>query len=100
MSSDQSEGTTRSGKYYRTNQEGDRSVYSLERDLATHSPTTTPPSNQNKGKNSPVPPPPEDEMASHMKLPTFKGVGDKDMDWFWFVTESVWTIQNVVDDAV
>ena len=85
MSSDQSEGTTWSGKYYRTNQEGDGSVYSLVRDSAVHSPPTTPPSNQHRGKNSPVPPPPEHEMASHMKLLTFKGIGDKDMDRFWFI---------------
>ena len=39
-------------------------------------------------------------MATHMKLPTFKGVGDEDMDRFWFVTESVWTAQNVAIDVV
>ena len=82
MRSDQSKGTTRSKKYYRTNKEGDRSIYSLVRDSATHSPPTTPPSTQHRGNNSPIPPPPEDEMASHMKLPTFKGVGDEDMDQF------------------
>ena len=100
MSSDQSEGTTGSGKYYKTNKEGDISVYSLVRNSTAHSPPTTPPSTPHRGKNSPVPPPPEDKMASHMKLPTFKGVGDKDMDRSWFFTESVWTEQNVANDAM
>ena len=39
-------------------------------------------------------------MAMHMKIPTFKGVGDKDMDRFWFIVELVWTMQNVASDAV
>ena len=39
-------------------------------------------------------------MAVHMKFPTFKGVGDEDMDQFWFVDESVWTTQNVASDMV
>ena len=70
MRFNQSESTTRSGKYYRTNQEGDKSVYSPVRDSATQKPPTTPPSSHHRGKNSPIPPPPpEDEMASHMKLP-------------------------------
>ena len=65
------------------------------------SPLTTPSSSQHKGKNSPTPPPlPEEDMVAHMKLPTFKGVGDKDMDRFWFVAESVWIAQNVARDAV
>ena len=45
----------------------------------------TPESNPHKGKNSPTPPSPplEDDMATHMNLPTFKGIGDEDMDQFW-----------------
>lgn len=39
-------------------------------------------------------------MATHLKLPTFKGLGDEDMDWFWFIVESIWTVQNVVSDMV
>ena len=39
-------------------------------------------------------------MAAHLKLPTFKWVGDEDMDWCWFVAGSVWTAQNVASDAV
>ena len=39
-------------------------------------------------------------MAENLKLPTFKGAGDEDMDRFWFVAESVWTTQNVLSDAI
>ena len=39
-------------------------------------------------------------MAANLKLPTFKGVGDEDMDRFWFVAESVWTTQNITSDVV
>ena len=39
-------------------------------------------------------------MVAHMKLLTFKGVGDEDMDQFWFVAGSIWTAQNVASDAM
>ena len=56
------------------------------------SPLATPYLSQHKGKKSPTPMPLlEEDMATHMKLPTFKGVGDEDMDRFWFIAESVWT---------
>ena len=88
-------------KYYRTNLEGDRSVYSLVREAVAQNPPGTPLLNQHRGKNSPAPPPsPEDHMVAHMKFLTFKGVGDEDMDQFWFVKESIWTTQNVASDAV
>ena len=99
MSSDQSKGTTRSGKYYRTNQEGYRSIYSPVRSFVAFDPPSTHPLNPRRGKNSP-PPPPEDDMATHLKLPTFKGVGDEDMDRFQFVAGLVWTAQNIVSDTV
>ena len=35
-----------------------------------------------------------------MNLPTFKGVGDEDVDRFWFVSNVVWTAQNVNIDVV
>lgn len=38
-------------------------------------------------------------MATHLKLPTFKGAGDEDMERFWFVADSVWTAQGVVSDT-
>ena len=73
----------------------------MVREEATQIAPDTPLSNQHRGKNSPTPPPPlEDDMAAHMKFPSFKGVGDEDMDQFWFVVESVWTVQNVASDAV
>ena len=89
-----------SGKYYRTNLEGDRLVYSPVREEASQTPPTTPLSNQPRAKNSPTPPPPEDDMATHMNLSTFKGVGDEDMDKFWFVSGSVWTMHNIASDVV
>ena len=99
MTSDIDGNTTQSGKYYRTNQEVDRSIYSPVREAVLQSPPATPLSNQRRGKNSPTPPPPEGDVATHMKFPTFKGVGDEDMDQFWFVAESVWTMHNVASDA-
>ena len=39
-------------------------------------------------------------MVAHMKLPTFKGVGDEDKHQFWFVVGSVWTAQNVASNMV
>lgn len=39
-------------------------------------------------------------MVVHMKLPTFKGARDEDMDQFWFVAESIWTAQNINNDVV
>ena len=39
-------------------------------------------------------------MVAHLKLPTFKGARDEDMDRFWFVADSVWTAQGVVSDTV
>ena len=63
-------------------------------------PATSPP-RPRKGKNLPIPPPSLDsDMATHLKLPTFKGVGDEDMDRFWFVAVSSWTVQNVASDMV
>ena len=90
MISDPDESMTHSGKYYRTNLEGGRSVYSPLRDTATQSPPTTPSSRPCKGKSLPIAPPlPDSDMSAHLKLPTFKGVGDEDMDRFWFVADSV-----------
>ena len=70
---------TQSRKYYQTNLEGGRFVY-IPVGVVAQSPPATPLSNQHRGKNSPTPQPPEDDMATHMKLPTFKSVGDEDME--------------------
>ena len=40
------------------------------------------------------------DMAANLKLPTFKGVGDEDMDMFWFFAKSVWMAQNITSDSV
>lgn len=49
-------------------------------------PTPTPP---------PPPPPPKVEMASAIKLPVFKGAGNEEPGWFWFVIRYVWDAQGV-----
>ena len=38
-------------------------------------------------------------MAVHLKLPTFEGTADEDMEQFLFVTESVWVVQGVMSDT-
>ena len=88
-----------SGKYYRTNQEGDKSVYSPLKRAAMQSSPVTPTSEPQKNKTSPETPL-EGDMAVHLKLPTFKGAADEDMDHFWFVADSIFTAQGVVSDTV
>ena len=39
-------------------------------------------------------------MASAIKLPVFKGVGNEDLDQFWFVVKAVWEAQGVMDDNI
>ena len=39
-------------------------------------------------------------MPVHLKLPTFKGTADEDIERFWFVVESVWVAQGVVGDTM
>ena len=36
----------------------------------------------------------------HLKLRTFKGKADKDMDRFWFVANSIWVAQGVLRNTV
>ena len=101
MTSDLDGSATRSGKYYQTTLEGGISAYNLLQEPAMQDSLTTSPTQTCKGNNSPILPPTLDsDMAAHLKLPTFKGVGDEDMDRFWFVADSVWTVQNVVSDMV
>ena len=101
MTSDLDESSTRSGKYYRTNLDGGRSAYNPFQELAMQDPPATSPPRPRKGKNSPIPLPSLDsDMAAHLKLPTFKGVGDEDMDWFQLFADSIWTAQNVSSDKV
>ena len=109
MTSDQSRSTTQSGKYYQTNKEGDISIYNLVSGYnhegvvkrGTMAPATST-SNIHRGKNSPTPLllSLEEDIAMHMKLPTFTSERDEDMDQFWFIVEYVWTTQNVNNDAI
>lgn len=36
-------------------------------------------------------------MASAIKLPVFKGVGNEDPDQFWFVIKVIWEVHGVID---
>ena len=83
MTSDIDGSVTRSGKSYRTNLDGGRAAYS-----PVKKPATSPP-RARRGKNSPIKSSLDCDMATHLKLPTFKGVGDEDTDQFWFVADSV-----------
>ena len=83
MTSDPEKSATRSGKYYRTKLDRGRDAYSPVKE-----PDTSPP-RAHKGKNSPITSSLDSDMAAHLKLPTFKGVGDEDMDQFWFVVDFV-----------
>ena len=94
MTSDPDESATRSGKYYQTNLDRVRATYSPVKELATSPPKAC------KGKNSPITSSLDSDMATHLKLPTFKGVGDEDMDRFWFIADSIWTAQNVESDTI
>ena len=94
MTSDLDGSATRSGKYYRTNLDRGRAAYSPVKELATSPPRAR------GGKNSPIMSSLDNDMAAHLKLPTFKGVGDEDMDRFWFIADYVWTLQNVASDMI
>lgn len=91
--------TTRSGKYYRAEQEKDHfSGNPLRRENMQGSPVTpTSDSQESKPSTETLL---EGDMAVHLKLPTFKGATDEDMECFWFVANSVWTAQGVVSDTV
>lgn len=39
-------------------------------------------------------------MANTMKFPLFKGLGNEELDQFWFVVRSVWEAQGVIDDHI
>ena len=65
---------TCSGKYYLTNLDGGRAAYSPVKELATSPPRAC------RGKNEPTTSSLDSDMAAHLKLPTFKGAGDEDMD--------------------
>jgi len=35
-----------------------------------------------------------------LKLVVFKGLGNEDLDQFWFVVRAVWEAQGVIDDNI
>ena len=39
-------------------------------------------------------------MVNPIKLPVFKGVGNEDLDQFWFVAKAVWEAQGIMDDQM
>jgi len=39
-------------------------------------------------------------MVSAIKLPIFRGVGNEDLDQFWFMARAVWEAQGVMDDNI
>ena len=48
----------------------------------------------------PPTPNPQFSMASAVKLPVFRGVGNEGLDQFWFVVRAVWEAQGVTDDNI
>ena len=48
----------------------------------------------------PIPPPPKFKLTSTVKLHVFKGLGNEDLDQFWFVVTVVWEAQGVTDDHI
>ena len=35
-----------------------------------------------------------------MKLPLFKGLGNEDLEEFWFIVRAIWEAQGVTDDHI
>jgi len=65
-------------------------------------PSTLPPSSPPPLTPLPTPPPPPPlfNMANYEKLPVFKGVGDEDLDQFWFIAKVVWKAQGIMNDQM
>ena len=57
-----------------------------------------------RGQNPPLvqntQPPRRNRMGDHMKLPLFKGSGLEDPEQHWFLCDDVWSVKQVVDDAI
>jgi len=39
-------------------------------------------------------------MASVIKLLVFRGVGNEDLDQFWFMVRAIWEAQGVMDENI
>ena len=66
-------------------------------------PLPTPPLNSPPSPpTSPIPPPPplRFSMEKTVKLPLFKGLGNEDLDQFWFVVRAVWEARDVTNDLI
>lgn len=37
-------------------------------------------------------------MSDTMNFPIFKGLGNDDLNRFWFIAKAIWTTQNIIDD--
>jgi len=49
---------------------------------------------------TPCPPPLQFSMVSAIKLLVIRGVGNEDLDQFWFMVRAVWEAQGIVDDNI
>jgi len=78
-----------------------RSAVSLirKRILRLPPPPTLPPTSP-LSPPSPPTPPPQFSMASMIKLPLFRGVGNEGLDQFCFVVRVVWEAQGVTNDNI
>ena len=81
-----------------------RSAISMIRQRIPHiPPPPTPPLVSPSLTPSPPTPPlpqPQFNMVSAIKFSVFKGVGNEDLDQFWFVVKVVWEAQGVTYDSI
>ena len=81
-----------------------RSVVILIKQQIMHlpPPPTPPPVSASSPPSLPTPPLPlpEFNMASAIKLSMFRGVGNEDLDQFWFMVKVVWEAQGVTNDNI
>lgn len=114
-------GTTQSGKIYKSSEELENSPLispsrESEEDFAKVSsrnavslirqriprlpPPPTPPPASPPSPPSPSTPAPQCSMASMIKLPVFRGVGNEYLDHFWFVVRPLWEAQGFMDENI
>jgi len=39
-------------------------------------------------------------MENLVNFPLFKGLGNEDLDQFWFVVKAIWEAQGITDDHI
>lgn len=66
------------------------------------SPSTPSPTSPTSNLSSPTPPPPTPRvgMASAIKLPVSRGIGNEEPDTFWFMVKAVLEAQGITDDNI